>query len=185
MTREKIKNRYFEWLCNMVCENRYSKHISFELLLAHLHNTMFRFSIPKDQNRAEDGMELRYRFSLYYDENYDPDYIVDVLDGPCSVLEMMVALAVRCEEDMMDDPDIGSRTGQWFWGMISNLGLGAVTDDRYDRQYVDEALDIFLDREYEPDGRGGLFTVRRCEYDLRKVEIWTQLNWYINSISDI
>ena len=33
----------------------------------------------------------------------------------CSVLEMMIALAIRCEEHIMDDPDVGNRTGQWFW----------------------------------------------------------------------
>ena len=37
-------------------------------------------------------------------------------------------------------------------------------------------------REYAPDGRGGLFTIRNCEEDLRKVEIWYQLCWYLDTI---
>lgn len=40
-------------------------------------------------------------------------------------LEMIIALAIRLEEHIMDDPDIGNRTGQWFWDMIVSLGLGS------------------------------------------------------------
>ena len=39
----------------------------------------------------------------------------------CSVLEMMVALAICCEETYMDNPNIGNRTGQWFWNMVKNI----------------------------------------------------------------
>jgi hypothetical protein len=113
-----------------------------------------------------------------YEQFYNT--IICSLDGPCSVLEMMIALAVRCEEHIMDDPNIGNRTGQWFWGMIVNLGLGAVTDERYDARLVDERIGRFLNRDYEPNGRGGLFTVRNCKYDLRDVEIWYQLCWYLD-----
>ena len=95
---------------------------------------------------------------------------------------MIAGLALRCEENIMDDPQYGDRTGQWFWGMISNLGLGSMTDDRYDRAYVDFVIDRFLNREYEPNGRGGLFTVEKSKKDLRRVEIWYQMCWYLDSI---
>ena len=80
----------------------------------------------------------------------------------------------------MDDPRYGDRTAQWFWRMMSNLGLGLMTDDIYDRGLVKHKLDIFLHREYEPDGKGGLFYIRDCAEDLRKVEIWAQLCWYLD-----
>ena len=82
----------------------------------------------------------------------------------------------------MDDPGVGDRTGQWFWGMIVNLGLGSMTDGRYDRRFVEGVLNRFLNREYEPDGRGGLFRIKHCNRDLRTVEIWYQLCWYLDSI---
>jgi hypothetical protein len=108
---------------------------------------------------------------------------MNVLDGPCSVLEMMIALAVRCEETIMDDPAYGNRTAQWFWGMITSLGLNGMTDELYNRFEVDRVVANLLNREYQPNGKGGLFTIRRCDRDLRTVEIWVQLLWYINSIS--
>lgn len=173
-----INNEYFEWIFEMVGGTNYSKEMSYRHLLMRLHNTEFIYSIPMDGNRADDGVNLRYRFAL---DRGDPS-LSDYIDGPCSVLEMMAALALRCEENIMDDPDIGNRMNQWFWGMIVNLGLGAMSDCRFDRRFVDDVLERFLNRDYEPDGRGGLFRIRHCEKDLRTVEIWRQLCWYLDSI---
>ena len=182
--RNKIRNEYFDWLLDLACGNRFSKQISYRRLLEYLHGITFQFIIPRDQNRAEDGIELRYRFAVLNGYEDMSDDILDILDGPCTVLEMLIALAIRCEEDIMDDPSVGHRAGQWFWGMIRNLGLGSMKDDKFDERYVEEVIERFLNREYEPDGRGGLFTIIDCEYDLRDAEIWHQLCWYLDSIAD-
>lgn len=175
--RDQVQNEYFEWLVDIVCGYRYSKELSNRKLLMHLHTTVFDYTIPMDANRADDGIQLRRRYCLYHDA--DRSYL-DI--GECTVLEMMIALALRCEEEIMDDPDVGDRTSQWFWIMIANLGLNGITDDVYDRKRVDYILERFLNREYEPDGRGGLFRIRKCDRDLREVEIWHQLMWYLNTI---
>ena len=174
-----IYEEYFEWLFDLVCAQRYSKPI-YRKLLMRLHDTEFRYSIPRDRNRAEDGEDLRYRFAL--DHDYDVPTTVSDLGGPCSVLEMMIALAIRCEEQIADDPDYGNRMGQWFWGMITNMGLGPMTNEMYEEGTVDSIIHRFLDREYEPDGKGGLFRIRNCDEDLRCVEIWYQLCWYLDTI---
>ena len=179
MSYNDVRNEYFRWLYKFVCGDRYAKGISFRKLLRHLHETEFTWLIPMDENRACDGIDLRYRFAYEYSS---PATAESYLDGPCSILEMMVALAIRCE-DFMDDPQIGDRTGQWFWGMINSLGLGSMVDDRYDEEYVDDVIERFLNREYAPNGKGGLFTVRRCTRDLRDVEIWYQMTWYTGSVS--
>jgi hypothetical protein len=134
-----------------------------------------------DENRALDGIALRERFE---DEcAYEPGIMDSYFKGrPCSVLEMMIALSIRCEEDIMSDPTRGNRIGQWFWSMIVSLGLGGITDYRYDREYVDNVIFRFLTRNYDRDGKGGLFTIPNCGVDLRDVEIWHQMCWYINSI---
>ena len=176
---DRINNEYFEWLCDVVNANRFSKQTTYEKLLAYLHGIEFTWINPFDDNRADDGIQLRRKFSLHRDDMSLQTYI----HGPCTVLEMMVALAIRCEEAIMDDATIGDRTGQWFWGMIHSLGLSPMRDYAFDEYYVDDVIIRFLNRDYAPDGRGGLFTVRNCPYDMRDAEIWCQLSWYLGSIT--
>lgn len=178
--QDHLENEYFEWLYNCVCKNRTHGKISYKKLFMMLHDTEFTWIVPRDVNRAQDGIDLRYRFKNEVEEQngeYLPPFDIK---GPCSVLEMIVALAIRTEETIMDDPRYGDRTGQWFWNMMTNLGLALMTDEVYDRDYVKEKIDIFLNREYEPNGKGGLFYIRDCTEDLRDVEIWIQLCWYLD-----
>ncbi len=177
--RPTIRTQYFEWLLSLVSRNRVSKQVSYTKLLAHLDDTRFKHSIPLDKNRASDGVDLRYRFASYIGCSHS-----EVRTGPCSMLEMMIGLSVRCEETIMYDPDYGDRTGQWFWGMIASLGLNGLTDSRYDPDYVDDILDRFMARDYDPDGRGGLFYIPNCDDDLRDVHIWRQMLWYLDTIVD-
>lgn len=179
MTRTDIKKNYFEWMFDLVCGNRYSKNNSYKKLLSYLHSVEYVCCIKNDADRACDGVNLRHRFALLSD---DYEYVRYCLDGPCSVLEMIVALAIRCEETIMDDPQIGNRTGQWFWKMITNLGLGSMIDRRFDERYAAEIVDIFLNRRYDPDGHGGLFVIRNCHRDLRDVDVWTQMMWYLDTL---
>lgn len=175
---DRINNEYFEWLYDLVIGTRGSEYVSYRKLLRFLHDTEFIFSIPLDQNRAEYGISLRRRFAIT-ERCYDA---VEYIDGPCSVLEMMVALAIQCEEEIMDNTDYGDRTCQWFWDMIINLGLGSMNDRQFDIRYAEDVIERFLNRDYEPDGRGGLFTVKNRPRDLRDVEIWVQLLWHLDDI---
>ena len=183
MSHNDILNAYFEWLFGKACGQRFAADVSFRKLIAHLHNTDFRWLIPNDETRAREGKNLRHRFALSQMPDWDEYLILDILEGPCSVLEMMLALAIYAEEHIMDNPQLGDRTGQWFWNMVVNLGLGGQRDDLYDRRYVEDSLQRFLDRAYDRDGKGGLFTIRNCRRDLRKVEIFHQLCWYFNTIT--
>ncbi len=180
MTRTELANRYFDWMCQLVTDDQHSRQ-SYRMLLMRLHETEFVYSIPMDGNRAEDGIDLRYRFG---NECSYPDPMIASLldDSPCSILEMMVALSVRCEEHIMDDPDIGNRTGQWVWGMVDNLGLSRMDDENFDRRRVDGILARLLDRKYGRNGEGGLFTVLNGRMDLREVQIWYQMCWYLDGI---
>lgn len=182
MTQRDIRLDYFDWLCELVCRERYCEEISYKKLLTQLHETEFRYSYRMDENLVEHGVNLRYRFALLYLPVEETACITHALDAPCSVLEMMIALAIECEETIMDDPSYGDRTAQWFWGMITSLGLGGMYNNRFDLRYFDEVMERFLDREYEPDGRGGLFTIKGHERDLRTMDIWWQACAYLNSI---
>ena len=180
MRQDKLERQYFDWMFNIICYNRYDKDISYRKLLEYLHDTEFYWMLDMDENRAKDGLDLRYRFCV--DHRCLSD--IEKIDyKPCSVLEMMLALAIRCEETIMDDPNYGDRTAQWFWGMIGSLGLKCMTDEYFDEKYVESVVFRFLDRKYCSNGEGGLFIIDDPPRDLRDVEIWNQLSWYLDIIT--
>ena len=172
MTQNRILNKYFEWLSNYVIDG----HRNYRKLLLELHNTEFYYTVEGDENRAKDGTKLRYIFASHRDID------IECLQGPCSVLEMMIALSNRCENQIMYDPDIGDRTGYWFWLMIDSLGLTEMADDQYDVNMVRRKIKKFLNRNYSSNGKGGLFTIRGFKQDMREIEIWYQMNFYLNTI---
>ena len=124
MNKASLKKQYFEWMCALICDKKYIGHASYNKLLRYLNNKKFTYMLPMDENRLVDGLNLRFRFA---DEN------AYYIDGECSILEMMVALSLRCEEHIMADDEIGNRTGRWFWEMIDNLGLESKYDHKYDK----------------------------------------------------
>lgn len=171
-----IRQDYFDWLCSIVGER------DRLLLLRSLHERDFVAVLDKDSNRAMDGMELR---DEYFETN--PYYESGALDGPCSVLEMLIGLARRIDFDLKKTDFDRDRTADWFWIMIENLGLEGYTDeDFYDGEgaefAISETIDTWLSREYLPDGRGGLFPLRWPSADQRDVEIWYQKEQFLKEI---
>ena len=181
MVSYELNQRYFNWIYELVCGQDSYNRLSYKKLLTCLFNIEFTYSIYMDKNRAEDGIEFRYHFGNIkeYSDRIISKYIDD---KPCSVLEMIVALAFRVENEIMDDSTYGNRTGQWFWNMIVSLGLGNMNDDNFDESYTRKVIYSFLNHEYEKNGRGGLFTIPNCQYDMRTVEIWTQFMWYLSIV---
>ena len=166
-------------MIRLVIDGKYSRRKSWRKLFRLLHETEFIYILEMDANRADDGCDLRYRFA--YETHCDAQDVEQALDHwPCSVLEMMVALAQRCEETITDDPESGNRTGKWFFEMIESLGLLDMDDEHFDKVVCADILDRFMRREYLPDGRGGLFVVDDGVHDMRDTEIWYQMMWYLN-----
>ena len=170
-----VRELYFEWLIDLLDRKRCKR---YSKLLSHLYDKDFEYSIRMDENRYKDGITLRHYYAEY---KHLPDELVsDELCGfDCSILEMMVALSMRCE-DIMSYSSTDDRTAVWFWNMIDNLGLSYYDDRHYNYQDVEEILDIFLNREYKPNGEGGLFTIHNPPCDIRDAEIWCQMTWYLN-----
>ena len=176
--KDDLNNEYFEWMYQLVCNDKYYKNLSYRRLLSYLHSIEFTYILERDGNRADYGIRFRYLFG--YENGHSDEIINRYLDTrPCSVLEMMISLAFNIEEHIMDDPAYGNRTGQWFWNMIVNLGLGTMNDGKFDRHYVESCIDRFLTREYKRNGEGGLFTIHDNR-DMRTAEIWYQAMWYLN-----
>ena len=80
----------------------------------------------------------------------------------------------------MEDRSMGNRVGQWFWSMVVSLGLAAMDDTRFSEERAEPILARFMDRDYQPNGAGGLFTITRTSIDMRTIDIWYQLMSWLN-----
>lgn len=130
-----------------------------------LHSTEFVWLLSGDDNRAEDGLELRKEFLIQAHLDQNPSW----LNIPCSVLEMLIGFAKR----ISFDTDITAR--EWFWMFMENLGLSELNDATLGvTQTVDMVLDTFIWRTYDANGQGGLFPMESFKTDQRKIEIFYQ-----------
>jgi len=138
-----------------------------------LHSLPFTYTIDLDENRKNDGLDLRV--SLL--ENSDRTSREDIwwFDYPCSVLEMIVALS-----DRMSLQTSLTRY-HYFLEILHNLGIDLDDDEPEDSIYspVVNSVETMLGRSYNYDGRGGMFPLERPRQDQRKVEIWYQMGAYL------
>lgn len=176
ISRVAIHDEYFLWLCDRVNANQEDR--SYLLLLRDLHRKDFRWSVPNDDNRAFEGKDLREDFCGEFNIAYFPTQF----DYEVSMLEVIVALAVRCESIMADmDENIPMR--EWFWKLLSNVGLTKFTDEMYydhgGTSEVDRILERIIERTYHRNGKGGLFPLKFAKEDQRKVELWYQMSVYL------
>lgn len=166
---------YFLWLCDLIAPSG-----SYMRLLYILYTTPFYWSVHLDDDRNRDGMRLR---DIYMKNTPISD---SVPCGNASVLEVLIALAITVEDQLMHDPQYGDRTSEWFWIMISNLGLtGGVKDfsdtnwdDYRDPLMVRELVDNWLSRRYSFNGLGGIFPLKNCNTDQTKVSLLYQIHAY-------
>lgn len=178
-----LKQRYFEWLCEMVHVDQGDK--SYWLLMKDLYRRAFYAIIPHDDNRAGDGLELREDFMR--ELSYLPEY-TDIGDS-CTMLELLIGLAKRMDYETTDPyHDEGARIVFWFWELIDNLGLIIFDDESYvdcgGFRHVDEIIDRVLRRTYNRSGEGGMFPLRKPIKDQRKIEIWQQMAAYLAERGD-
>lgn len=173
-----LTNHYYVWLLKLI---RVDDHPGYSKLLKYLRLKEFYWSIPNDKNRSDDGKELRNDFLR--ENNLLSSDIWE--EEPCSVLEMIIALARRISEDIV--PDFGEDTAYWFWRLLDNLGVLNFTDDKYKSDTIEDIVSLFLDRKYNSDGFGGLFYTKNLELcqkkchkkNFRHIEIWYQMQFWI------
>lgn len=172
--KDKLWDDYGDWLVDRVGFKRKDRY--FELF-ATLHNIPFRFYITLDKNREADGLDLREEFAL------SMGYPEVKFDEGCSVLEMLVGLAIRVEREYIGDPKEEHPEG-FFWEMIQNvLGMDKYwrycSGPRYSEAYVERIINTWLDRDFRYDGYGSIFPLKNPSRDQREVEIWDQMNEYL------
>lgn len=168
-----LDETYLTWLYSKVANVRERvPSRTYWNLLRELYKKEFVWIIPNDDNRIEDGKELRWEFLR--EANLNESDSTEWLSLGCSVLELLIALSRRAAFET-DDP-----ASYWFWIMVSNLGLGKVSDANPKPEgAIDHILDNFIWRTYNTDGWGGLFPLIEPSEDQRQVELWYQLNAYL------
>lgn len=169
-------NQYYIWLLDKI-NSRYFSVTRYNRLLNLLYSTSFYPTVTLDENREMDGVGLRDQFQ---EENPGVPMSLALAQKPCSVLEVMVALANRCENDIMQNSDYGNRTGLWFSIMISNLGLDSMVDFNFNQRNCELIIQRFLDRAYTYNGEGGMFPLSNPIQDMRRTDLWYQMCWYLN-----
>jgi hypothetical protein len=170
---EPLDELYFQWLCGQVGEVEIkSPAKSYWNILRKLFSTEFVWLIPNDDNRAQDGLDLRPEF---VDHLRIRDVDQEWLEQGCSFLEFMIGLSRRLSFFLEGEPRL------WFWRLAENLDIEQYNDGMvFPEERVDYILSNVVWRTFSPNGRGGLFPLknRRCA-DQREVELWDQMNAYV------
>ena len=162
---------YLDWLKSQVEYFDGPKH---NCLLDNLYEFAYVPTIDRDRNRYYDGIELR---DEYFKEFTDDPMIID---AQCSFLEFLIALArrmnyiyARIDED---------RTADCFWMLVNNLRINFDDESDYFIGDISAAVDAVNTRSYQQDGTGGLFPLKHPRENQRNVEVWYQMNQYLNEL---
>lgn len=161
---KQVDYQYFAWLTSQIAHK--SKR-TYNELFDRLHSVEFVWTVPNDDNRIADAMDLRRQFAE--GTEFSPSM------ESASVLEVLIGLSRRLEFMTGWPPEA------WAWKLIKNLGLHSMYDPISPRKadILDEKIEALIWRTYEPDGRGGFFPLQYPKEDQTKVEIWYQMNAYV------
>lgn len=162
---------YLIWRGNL---ERFTK---FSRLFEILHNIEFRYVMERDENREADGMNLRDDYTI--PDDYSIEQVGTFMDRRVSVLEVLIALAIRVDDDYIGDPN-EEHPEVFFMEMLENLGLSAFKWKQYNENNVRKIVNVWLDREFARNGVGSPFPLYNSRRDQRTLEIWDQMKAYIN-----
>ena len=175
--KQTIDEVYFTWLTDRInFDFGRTNGRTYVNLCQLLHSKEFVWVVPNDDNRLEDAMELRHQFIDEAAITNPGELLLGV--PPLSVLEVIVALSARCAFAG------GGYPPTWAWRLIENLELHNMSDPIGPRkaERVEDILDTFIYRNYEPDGTGGMFPLNHPQANQTEVELWYQMNAYIDEL---
>lgn len=143
-------------------------------LLTVMFEKEFVWTVPHDDSRMLDGLDLRVEFC--HAQHIRLDALRNL--GPCSFLEVLIGLSRR-----LSFMAGGSAPG-WAWQLLCNLELHRMTDPLSQRHIskANDILDAVIWRTYQPDGSGGFFPLAWPDGDQTQIELWYQMAAYIDEI---
>ena len=162
-----------------IIENRDHQMRDYSRLIDCLFKIPFESFHPMDNNRISDAKMMRDE--ILFNEHRTARVDISVVeDRYISVLEVLIALAHRMENDILCDPmsEI-DHTSDYFWVFLRNLDVEQFENVRFNEINVREKVEKWVRREYEKDGFGSIFPMKKPRNDMRKIEIWNQLGDYV------
>jgi hypothetical protein len=176
-----LTETYFDWLRQQAFASQVNRR-EYEGVLRVLHDIPFYWTIWPDENRGGDALSFRQNDFLGFQndlEGLDQIWLGQWATAAPSVLEVLLGIARRWELYFE------GHIAYYFGHLFRNLEL-----DRYPgralwpsrSEEVRHRIDIWLSRQFEPNGIGSPFPVNDQRafdiIDMRKVEIWGQMNAY-------
>lgn len=161
---KRIDYEYYGWLISQV---DIPNHKSYNDVFEMMHNMEFVWTVPNDDNRVQDGLDLRYEFA-------GDDSKTLLLQG-VTMLEILISLSKRVAFTASGEPQV------WAWRLLKNLKLTKKPDPltELNRARVIDILETVIWRTYRMDGTGGFFPLKNPQKDQTQVEIWYQMNAYV------
>lgn len=183
---QKIQEKYNEWMYSIIFGKDYTSRNYNLAVLEALNNVPFEYSMDLDANRQKDAQDLRYIFGQ--ENDIHPAEICASLDTRApSILEVMVSLIYRVKTTILCDFDSSEMPSnkEIFEHMIWSLGLSRYvgncdfSTNVLNAEVARVSQSLFA-RDYNYNGRGGLFTVENPRDDMRVTDIWYQFMWYLD-----
>jgi len=168
-----VDYEYYIWLTKKIDIPNNKQYLG---LFERMHNVEFVWTVPNDDNRVQDGLDLRSEFLNIQDGG-------EITIGGVTCLEVLVALSRR----VAFIADGAHHSRKWAWTLLKNLGLQRFSDPLTPEKTarVDNILHDLIWRHYHANGRGGFFPLQNPEVDQTTVEIWYQLNAYVSEMTDL
>ena len=164
---------YFEWLCDYITVPGVKTN-EYESALKFLFSVTFVEKNSMDINRIKDALNLRNEYFREIGVRNE----VDEDTSDASVFEVLAALSIRCERDIIGEPG-NEIWGRLFWEMLHNVKVD-MNNDTFDPTIAMGYIHKWLDREYKPNGVGGVFPLKKCFEDQTQRELWYQMQSYIS-----
>lgn len=177
-TSRDLTGDYLRWLEPQLTDEYGNGSKTYWELLNLMFEKEFVWVVPMDENRIVDGKDLRMEFSHVNGGSNrrqleTADFLLNV--APISFLEVLIGLSRRMAFVA------GGQAPGWAWQLLSNVELHRMTDplSQPKRNKAQEIMDAVIWRTYEPDGTGGFFPLAWPDEDMTTVELWYQMNAYI------
>jgi hypothetical protein len=171
-TNLELREEYLRWLEPQLTDDHSGK--TYWGLLNFMFDTQFDWFIDMDDNRMVDGLDLRVEFAR---EVHIRPKAMDSL-GPCSFLEVLIGLSRRLAFAA------GGEAPGWAWELLTNLELHRLSDPLTPpkQRKAEDIMRVAMKRTYAPDGTGGFFPLAWPDGDQTEVELWYQMNAFIEEL---